>query len=318
MVIDLNFINKSIGKQTELHLERFPGATVIPGFPSDKDIDDFLIDLDVVFTIETPYNYYLFKRARELGVKTVLNYNYEFLDYLQHPDWEYPDMLLAPSQWNLREVIQQFESKAIVKFIPVPVNRDVLPYENRRKAQTFIHIAGHQTHMSRNGTDILIASLPHITDKHIRILIYTQHELPVITDSRVQVIHTDNKNYWDNFTKGDVLILPRKYGGLSLQLNEALSRGIVPLMPRISPQDGFLQSAMLMPTERAFRIQTRTAIDCFEVAPQVLAEYIDNMADMNEKDFSELSKQAGDLGVYWGWNSLRAKYINTLTKLCRK
>src|SRR6202035_4449776 len=45
------------------------------GFPTDYEIDQFLDGLDVVFVCETPLNYYLFKRARELGIKTILQYN---------------------------------------------------------------------------------------------------------------------------------------------------------------------------------------------------------------------------------------------------
>jgi hypothetical protein len=44
-------------------------------------------------------------------------------------------------------------------------------------------------------------------------------------------------NYLDQYKDGDVLVIPRKYGGLCLPMQEALAHGIPVIMPDIEPND---------------------------------------------------------------------------------
>ena len=75
------------------HLERFPGATIITNRkPNDRETIDFLQDLDLLVTIETPYNRDLFIFAKEMGVKTVMIPMFEFLN----PKWIKPDLFICP------------------------------------------------------------------------------------------------------------------------------------------------------------------------------------------------------------------------------
>src|ERR1700730_17885688 len=59
------------------HPERYPDSTIIQGNPTPDEYTEFLKDLDVVFTCETSYGTYLYTIARELGVRTILQPNYE-------------------------------------------------------------------------------------------------------------------------------------------------------------------------------------------------------------------------------------------------
>jgi len=49
------------------------------GQPSLKEIDWLLKDIDIVLTIETPYNWSLISKAKEKGVKSVIAPNYEWI-----------------------------------------------------------------------------------------------------------------------------------------------------------------------------------------------------------------------------------------------
>src|SRR5581483_7515404 len=53
-------------------------------------------------------------------------------------------------------------------------------------------------------------------------------------------------NYEDIYKKGSVLVLPRKYGGNCLPMNEALSAGMPVIMSNISPQADFLPDKWLV------------------------------------------------------------------------
>ena len=64
-------------------------------------------DVAVVFVCETPLNYHLYHAAKQKGVATFQQYNYEFLDYFRNPDWHKPTVLAAPTLWNI-DIVKKF------------------------------------------------------------------------------------------------------------------------------------------------------------------------------------------------------------------
>ena len=43
--------------------------------------------------------------------------------------------------------------------LPFPVDTDRIPFRERKKAQTFVHIAGNGGYMGRNGTDVVMQAI---------------------------------------------------------------------------------------------------------------------------------------------------------------
>ncbi len=81
MLLDISFYNK-----LPLHEDWYPNVDIkTNGFPNRDEIDSFLEGLDVVFFCETPLNYYLIEKANQLGIATICQFNFEFLDHLNNP-----------------------------------------------------------------------------------------------------------------------------------------------------------------------------------------------------------------------------------------
>lgn len=315
-VIDLSEINAHNGKATTNHFDRFPDATIIQGFPDANDCRDILQDIDVLVTVEIPYNYYLFELAQELNVRTVLQYNYEFLDYLQNPSLPLPDLLLAPSRWHLDEVIHRFGNRTKVKYLPVPTATDRIPPRLVSKARHFLHVAGHKTYMDRNGTDVVLRAMEHVKSR-AKITIHSQQLMTnTSTNKRLRIINHDMENYWDiyNDPTYDVLLLPRRYGGLSLQLNEALAAGMPVIMSDVEPQRDLLPFECLIGVEGKEEILTRTIIDSYDPDPLELAAKIDELYQ-NPKLVKYLSLQAATYGMEHSWSSLLPEYQKLLEDL---
>lgn len=278
-------------------------------------IDRFLQGVNLVICCEIPYNYYLIAKAREMGVKTVIQYNYEFLDYLNNSRLPLPDMLLAPSRWHFDDVVAKFGDKCRVEYLPVPVNREVLPFTQRHEAKTFVHVAGHDLFKDRNGTGIVLEAMRKVKS-NIKLIIYTQHELGAyqmamaMEDSRIEVRQMDIKNYWELYNEGDVLLLPRKYGGLSLQLNEAMSVGMVPIMTNVSPQDAILHPQCLVNPVMMEHIKTRALIECYDIMPGNLADKIDYFNSMSQDRIEELSNYSNKVANSISWNNLLPLYFS--------
>lgn len=315
MVVDISVLNGN--KQ---FLERYPDADIVTeGFPNRQEIDEFLRGLDILFTCETPYNYYVFQKARDMGVKTVLQYNWEFLDYLQRHNLPHPDLFAAPSLWHFDEL--PFDNKA---YLPVPVDTDKFEFVQRDYAKSFLHIAGIPAVNDRNGTETVIAALEHIKSD-AEIIIRSQDEsfindyIKPATQKYKQVkLHSedleDNAQVYD---EGDVMLMPRRYGGLCLPMNEAIAKGMPVIMTDIEPNNRILQEDWLIPAEKTGEFMTRTMIDIYSGDPKKLAERIDWFVEMGSM-FAFHNRAAQSMREGMSWENLSKRYMREFEKLCSR
>lgn len=314
--------------------ERYPERAVwCKGIPNVGFINEFLADLDVVFVAEAPYNYYLYQRARELGVKTAVQYNYEFFDWFKYPHFPTPDLLIAPSQWNYQK-IQAWADDHSVKhvYLHCPINRIKLPYRPRDTFKTFLHVAGRAAAHDRNGTKTVIEASKYLTSD-AKILVHFQGQqgighqvthsfddyLAMVNkyDNNLTITQNEYDNYEDVYQNGDILILPRRYGGNCLPMNEALSVGMPVIMPTIDPNTSFLDTTWLVPARKIGEFEPRTTIDIYDVNPQDLARKIDEFANMPTEQARAHSEIANTLAEKIDWSVMRSDYIKTFEALCK-
>ena len=283
--------------------ERYSGDKVrrVNNNRIDKEIEWFLDGVDLIFTIETFYSNEILKEARKRKIKTCIQGNWEWYS------GEKVDLYLAPSLWNYKIIPEPKE------YLPCPVNRKVSPFELKKKAKVFFHNAGNGVAAyGRNGTDLVLKAIPLVKSK-VKFIIKSQRPLEKINDSRIEWRIKDYKNYWEG-VEGDVYLYPRRYGGLSLQLNEAMSRGLVPIMIRTNPVNGFLPKELLIKPRTAKKILIFQWIYRYDISPQDLADKIDEIAN---KDISKYSEYSNHIAENWSWKRLLPKYLNVFKKLCQ-
>ncbi len=305
-------------KPLPLHLDRFPGATVVKGFPKTHHIEAFLDGLDVVLSCETFYNNDFPAIAERMGVKTVLQYNFEFLEHLRRPDLPKPTLFAAPSMWRYDEV--PFENKC---FLPVPIAIDRFPDRVPNiTAKTFLHIIGRPAIHDRNGTADLLDALQHVRS-NITVVIKCQEpryvqglllsrRVPRNVELRIDA--DDTVNYWDNYSVGDVLVMPRRFGGLCLPANEALGAGMPVIMPDIEPNNAWLPQDWLVPASKQGQFQAKTTIDLFTADHEALAAKIDQFAQ-DETFFGESANRTASLAKELSWDNLKSEYQRVFTEL---
>lgn len=293
------------------------------GFPTNAEIDNFLDGLDVVMICETPLNYYLFSRARERGIRTVLQYNYEFLDYLtageeRRQNLPLPDMLAAPTDWNIDHVRSTVGHRAEVSELPVPVDTDELPQRTIAHARRFFHIAGRSAVYDRNGTlnFIAAAKLAAPTMPGAEFILFMQQpnddiKLALANAPMIRrvwnVLHPS-----DMYQEGDILVLPRRYGGLCLPAQEAVGCGIPVLMTDISPNNTWLPADWLVPIKSGIQqFQARCPIDVYSVDLGALA---DRMVALYNDDVAVVAmhEQAKQMATQMSWEALMPRYQKVL------
>lgn len=288
-------INSEPFNNNEQHFEWYSdrqNAYVINGFIDPHEINPILDNIDVLLSFEAIYNYDVFRVARERGIKTILQNNWEFTDYLRQPYLPMPDLLVNHSYWNLDK--QQALFPEITEYCATPLF--IEDYESiytqnmsrTAKKKRFLHIAGRKTYEDRNGTSDLLEAIKLIPYQHdFELIVKTQSvEIPYDLDPRVIIDRTspvDEKELYRDF---DAMILPRKYAGACLPMNEALASGLPVIMTDIDPNNKVLPKEWLVPANYAGSFFTRTQIDFYTVDRQLLANKIIEFVSLEDKQYN--------------------------------
>ena len=288
------------------------------GFPSLQHIKLFLKDIDVVLSCETFYDQNFIRYANKYNVKTILQYNYELFGHLSNPNLPLPTVLLSPSIWQIEHIKKMFGGKTKVIHLPPPTNEKLfskIKENNLSKSHNrILHIAGKKAAKDRNGTETVIDMLKH-SKADYELVIRSQSEIETnIKDSRlkVEIGNPDNReSMYDGF---DAMVLPRRYAGLCLPMNEALMSALPVFMTDISPNNFILPSEWLVKSDSIGTIRTKIRLELFEADPMALAKTIDNY--INIKDKTSYKEQAYNIGISnFSPVILKEKYLELISQI---
>lgn len=305
-------IDSSSFKDIKQHPEWYQGYNIVKsdGIPGFKEYEEFLKDLDVMITAETPYTYEAWNWAKLAGVKTFCQPNWELFDGLIQPNMPHPDQYWMPSYWHLEDMQKLFPNTVYLPPPTLPFTREHGKKTNRR----FVHIVGANAIYDRNGWSNLMDALP-LTKSDFELVVYSQQDMTGLADPRVKYTVMDVEEQSDMYMNFDALILPRRYGGLCLPMNEALTAGLPVIMPNISPNDKLLPDEWLLPAYQSASFEGRSIVDVFSVDPAMLAEIIDDWCAMEDDEIEYYKGCAKDLSKQFSMEVLRPQYIKLLTAM---
>lgn len=296
---DNGIINKALIYPNHVYRifpERFPGARVSD--LNSKDIDWLLEDIDLLYILETPFDWSVIPKARKKGIKTVLMPMHECL-----PE----NMPYVPDDFHF---VSKLEEELGFKgfSLPIPVNTERVKWRERTTARVFIHNAGHGGLNGRNGTAELIEALKY-TKSDFKLIIRSQsHDLEV-SDPRVEVRFMNAENYWDLWKEGDVFIFPERFNGLSLPLQEALASGMLVMSTDRYPMNTWLPKDPLIPVKEYRTEMISRRVNAAVVDPQDIAKTIDAWVDRDIRAYSHLGRKWAEEN---SWQKLKPKYDSCL------
>lgn len=299
--------------------EWYKGRNVVisKGFPDNRSLTKFFDGIKVVISCETFYSKHFTILAKKKRVKTILQYNFEFLDYLSNDKLILPDVLLAPSLWRLDEVKEKFDDLCTVVHLPPPTDEKLFDANkklNKNRSNKLLHIGGKAAIYDRNGTNSVIEMLNY-SEQDYKLIVKTQTPLDIkCSDERLTILTSNEKNREDLYCGYDAMILPRRYAGLCLPMNEALMSGLPVFMTNISPNNKILPSEWLVDSNLVKTFMARTTIDLYNADPKQLAELIDRY--FSQSSLSKQKDQAFDIG-YKNFSSkeLKEKYIDLINNV---
>jgi glycosyltransferase involved in cell wall biosynthesis len=297
MLIDSTVFNGRVQ-----HPEWYDGfqTMTVSGIPSNVECNRFLNGISHLIVCETPMNYHLIGAANYRGVKTLFCPNFEFLDHLKNPQLPHPYRVAAPSPWHLGDMEAVFGAAA-VRYIPPPTMAgDFAPVWQSNRTRTgqrrFLHLVGQPAAHDRNGTELVIEALKH-SQRDFELIVRSQKPLGYeVSDHRVKFDFSDTSDQAELYTGVDALILPRRYGGLCLPMNEALLSGLPVIMPDCSPNNDVLPERWLVPGTVKGQFMTRTMIDLFQADARALGVKLDWLAGLTDAAMLNEKTQAYALG----------------------
>ena len=269
------------------------------GFPTLQQIKLFLKEVDVVISCETFYDQNFVRYAKKYGVKTILQYNYELFGNLAAPNLALPDVLLSPSVWHIDHVKKLFGNQSKVIHLPPPTNplifSGVKEINMSKDHKRILHVAGKKAAKDRNGTNTVLEMLKY-SNADYELVIRSQSEIETnIKDSRLTVEIGNPDNREDMYSGFDAMVLPRRYAGLCLPMNEALMSALPVFMTDVSPNDHILPKEWLIKSSSLGTFRTKVRIELFEANTKELAFSVDNY--INDKNKNIQKEKAFDLGI---------------------
>lgn len=257
----------------------------------------WLDGLDVVYTAETPYDDRLPGWAKETGCRVVVHANPEFLspsDARAEVCW------WAATPWRLGHL------PADTKVVPMPVPDAPFLTEPTERVR-FLHTAGWPAVSDRNGTGIVAEAARHMRSG-AEVVIRGQHrDIERYRHPGVTVEAGSVLDHWDLYRGCDVLVMPRRFGGLCLPVLEALAVGMPVVMGDCSPNE--VWPGPRVPTVEGQTVATRAGlIPLHDTDPRALAATLDELAT-NREVLDKHRQEAAEWAAANGWDQLRPRWL---------
>lgn len=294
---------------------RYPGATVVTyddGTLPEAEVRRWLRGLDVVYTAETFYDWRIPLWAEEAGVATVCHVMPEF--HVERPGL--PTRWWAPTTWRLDSLPEG------ARVVPVPVADDRFAFRPSPPGARLrlLHSAGHRAMGDRNGTAATCEALRRVRGP-LEVTLACQDArmvAPRLGTRRGVVVRArtgGHADYWAAYEGHDALVLPRRYGGLCLPVQEAMAAGLAVVMTDAEPQSS-TWPVRLVPSRRGRPMRMPAGqvvpVDADTVR---LARAIDALAD--PATLAALKEGSVEWALEHRWSVLRPLYEAELADACR-
>lgn len=302
LVVDLGAAGKGVTRVERV--ANFSNNTcVVTSWPHvDMHAVNWLMDgIDVLYTAETWYWPQIPEVARARNIRTVLHSMPEL-----HSNDIIADQVWVPTNWEIERV-----RDAVLMPVPVPLDR--FPVRESESAKTFLHIAA-SAMRDRNGTDAVLGALPQVHSPCTIAFQGIDGNLTNPTSPAEIVIRPRIGDYWEATADADVLVLPRRYAGLSLPMQEAMARGMPIITTDLAPQNQW-PGVLTVPVESPRPTDMKGGVfNVWDMNPGRIADAIDAL--FNDPGlYRELAEEARWHAKSISWAQMAPVYLNAFAAL---
>jgi len=316
--------DKGLGNLTREFFRRLPVTKVLSrygravksgstGIPADKLLrcdnpdevaEEWVRDIDTLFVLEFARYDRLWSVARDRGIYSVLKVNHEFLPLIMNGG---PDLCLCSSSVNLAAVPDNLSGVLISD----PVDTEAITFRPRKIAWTFVHNAGTLGIHGANCTQEVLRAIPLVRNRDVRFIVRSQVRLPAHNRDERTTYQGSVPGVAELYGAGDIFLLPQKFRGTSLPIQEAMAAGMPVLTTDMPPFNEFCQF-FIKPAEisRLSGLYLEREVPAYRVTPEAIASAIDLLA--GRRIFAE-SMAARRYAETISWAALGSKLLRLLT-----
>lgn len=322
LLIDLSRFNN-----IEIHPEWYENYSICKGYPKREHIEWLTDNVDLVFYAETPLNYELHNIARRKRVLTIQQYNYEFLDYFRNEDLPKPSVLASPSLWGIDHV--KSRNWAHTELLRFPVDRVRYEFKRIKECKTIGHIIGRPAVYDRNGTNQFLDLVQRMKGQFNFKIFYQMPKEQKTLEAfaplekrmkrmrRYLEIITDVEDNRDMYRNIDLLVLPRRFGGLCLPMQESLSHGVPVIMTNVLPNYDLLPKNWLANARFTQHFDLRpNKIELYTADVDNLISIVDKFRD--NKYMQEQNEVANRIAQDISWDRQKNIYLDKFNNWLQK
>ena len=299
------------------HPDRFRHGTIYSAkLGHDLSLDEhrvreFLADTDVVYTAETFYDWRILDWAREMSVVTVCHGMPELTVQARKRSMAHPDQWWWPTEWML-------DRMPLGRLMPIPSTykgglRGALPHDTG--PLRVVHPGGKEALADRDGTQTFLDALSYVTeDVEATVFVQDRHiESWGLPDNVKLSARGAVESRWEMYQDQHLMVLPRRYGGLSLKVHESLESGVPVILPDLEPNRRW--PGPRTPSTRGKRILVPCGpLRTFNADPRAIAAEIDTLA--RDRSLLEVEQRQA---IAWAeqnsWSALRPDYMRAFRDL---
>lgn len=263
-------------------------------------VSRWLDGLDVVYTAESIYDDRVPGWAARAGVGLVVHANPEFLS---RRDAAMPATWWAATPWRLSHL------PARTRVVPMPACEPPFRHQPGERIR-FLHVAGWPAVADRNGTGIVAEAAARMDAE---VVIRGQHrDIERYRRRNVTVESGNVADRWDLYRHVDVLVMPRRFGGLCLPAVEAMAVGLPVVMPDVSPNE--VWPGPRVPAREGQTVATRAGlIPLYDTDPAALA---DCLSALDSETVAKLHHEATEWAEANSWDALKPVWEDELARAC--
>jgi hypothetical protein len=203
------------------------------------------------------------------------------------------------------------------KVLPVPVDRARLRHRRRTQVRTLYHSEA-PAMLDRDGTRVLLDALAHV-EADPRVVVRSGAVREPTTrevNGREVEFRPRVEDYWLAYPdEADALVLPRRYGGLSLPMQEAASTGMLVVATDARPQSQWLSRELLVPAKAGREACMKGGkVRVHEPSARGLATVLDRLCDASETEVGLLSDEVAAHAHEVSWDVLGPAWQEVLER----
>ena len=276
------------------------------GHPDRKDFITWIDDnkLDTIYFNETPKNFELFDICNEKGIKLIAMIMWEWFDMTDK--WKEAHILICPTKFTY-EYLKEYGFKNI-KYLPYPINTDVLKKRKITKAKTFLFNYGFKGLYDRKGGQFMFEAIRRLHKINENIKFYINSFIDVGDFCNATVFREQLDFYYQCYMRGDMAIQPTRLEGVGLANLESLACGMPTITTDIAPVNEFVPDIKLLVDYKDVTIYKRGRVEVpyYNIDVDALCDKILYFYNRDIRDLSMACRKR--ITDNYSWNVLLDEY----------